>query len=965
MKKFVSIFCALVFCLSASFSQNHRYLPTTRVTELALGKRYMLFDVHAGNSSSVDSRSGFIGGNGSSIVKTYTTTPASFGNNGGSYVWELVAADNENQYYLKNIASGYYYYINGNNSSSLSESNKSAVTFTAYSSSDAQGTTQAIAADGTTVSAAGDNTLWSIKNIGCSGKGTYWNGNKETFATWEDSHAYALYEVEVVADIEAKGYRIFTQNNGNTNGSTRYYMKADGTLTVTDSEAEIFVFSKTTQDKWMPTGYAYKISGQSTNKRFTNPNGEERTNNIRTTTNSRDDYDSQVFYINEEGLFAVRASNVNDATWHTNAFWTVEDNGNELPDADYDQTLDQKHYVWQLEPMVTYQLKYNDQVLATTYLPPMTGTPSLPTTAWERPFCSFTYNPATTDETTETVDVNLVWNGPFSISQSYDNAIWYLLHMRQNGYNVKYETGATKYPLSSSTNFTDDDAYYWAFLGNPYEGVQLINKAAGGTQTLYAGASPNNSGTYPLMSSENTTKWIINGNPKNGEVNAFGLQVPGKDLYLNDYRADKFLSFWSDNASEDAGSTLTVQPVTEVLAALVNQNISPYFNNLGNYFSLKSSTEAISMGNICATSATNCEINTYRELVDFVNNRSNIRYPETGNYRIKNVSSNKYIGYGTAGYTGKGVGLIEVEANNLSSIVHLTKVSDGVYAISIQGLNVQTQSTRNLPVQANSDAASNYTFDILSAGIVSVRADESDSKGYLFRSSWGATPESIITWEVNGDVAKWVVESAENVTISLTAANDNTDAPHTYATLCVPFEITALEGVDSKYVKAYTPTIDGSYVVPGAGATTIAAATPVILIGEEGATSVTAAIGSNYAAAPSMTNALSGTFTGMSLDCSAATGSNYVLGFDADNNNRIGFYHVNNTAFALGANRAYLAKAGSSVKGFAINFDLTDGINDLEGTKSAIEQCFDLSGRRVNQPTRGLYITNGKKVVIK
>lgn len=943
-----------------------RCTPTVRATSLKTGKYYMLYDAHY---ASGDVRAGFIGGNGTTIVKTKSETPSTFVNTEGTYVWILEAAPTDGQYYLKNLASGNYYYINGNNSksSALSSSNKTAMTFTPYpDATSGRGTTNAIAADGTQVVAAEDYTLWQIENMGRGGKGKYWNGDAPTFATWENSHPYAFYEVETVADIEPWGYRIYTLYDGTsaTEGSTPYYLTSTGTLTATPSEAEIFSFKKTTLNKLMPAGYAYKITGQTNNKRFTNPDGANRSNNIRTATTNRDDYDAQVFYLNEEdGTFAVRASNVNDNTWHANAFWNVENNGAALPDADYG-IQDEKHYVWRLERMVQYNLVFNESTLASYYLSNEGGTAAMPTDSWQRDFCTYSYAPTTIEPSTEVVNVSMNWNGPFDISPNYNDATWYLLHMRQGGYNVKYaESDTEHHELEAVASFTGDDGYYWAFTGNPYEGFCLINKGAGDSKKLYA--SSTNNGGYPMMNSSNSTKWIVNGNPKNGEANAFGLQISGINRFINDYSNAKHLSLWQDGASTDDGSTLTVEAPYHIW---VQQEVSPYFETFGKYFSLKNSAEAVAMGQKWATAVTTCDKATYDELKSFVSDADNIRIPNTGYYRIKNVSSNNYVGYGTAGYAGKGVGLIEVSEDNLSSVLHLTKVSDGVYTISTQGLNVQTQAGNNQPVRATADAGSNHTFTVLAPGVVSIRANQEDAYGYWFRSSWESAPESIITWEVSSDVAKWTVEEATSIEIPLNAANDNTGAGHTYATLCVPFEITGLAGADDTEVKAYAPTKEGDYIVPGTGATTVTAGTPVLLIGAEGATSVTATIGSSYASAPATTNVLTGTFLGAAIDCTAATGTNYVMGLDANNGDRIGFYHVNNAAFALKANRAYLHIDGGSVKGFAINWDqLADGVNSLAPSSSIVGDghIYNLAGQRVSKLQRGVNIVNGRKVIVK
>ena len=42
-----------------------------------------------------------------------------------------------------------------------------------------------------------------------------------------------------------------------------------------------------------------------------------------------------------------------------------------------------------------------------------------------------------------------------------------------------------------------------------------------------------------------------------------------------------------------------------------------------------------------------------------------------------------------------------------------------------------------------------------------------------------------------------------------------------------------------------------------------------------------------------------------------------------------------------------------------------DGATQLKQKAESSKQLFDLQGRRVENPQRGLYIVNGKKVVIK
>ena len=48
-----------------------------------------------------------------------------------------------------------------------------------------------------------------------------------------------------------------------------------------------------------------------------------------------------------------------------------------------------------------------------------------------------------------------------------------------------------------------------------------------------------------------------------------------------------------------------------------------------------------------------------------------------------------------------------------------------------------------------------------------------------------------------------------------------------------------------------------------------------------------------------------------------------------------------------------------------IGFGGETGISTVENTVAKENAIFNLSGQRVMQPTKGLYIVNGKKVVLK
>ena len=86
------------------------------------------------------------------------------------------------------------------------------------------------------------------------------------------------------------------------------------------------------------------------------------------------------------------------------------------------------------------------------------------------------------------------------------------------------------------------------------------------------------------------------------------------------------------------------------------------------------------------------------------------------------------------------------------------------------------------------------------------------------------------------------------------------------------------------------------------------------------------------------------------------------------NGTDIGFWWgaENGDAFQLGANKAYLAvpKTTGDIKGFAFS-DIVDGIKAVETTETESNAIYNLAGQRVSKMQKGIYIVNGKKVLVK
>jgi hypothetical protein len=80
------------------------------------------------------------------------------------------------------------------------------------------------------------------------------------------------------------------------------------------------------------------------------------------------------------------------------------------------------------------------------------------------------------------------------------------------------------------------------------------------------------------------------------------------------------------------------------------------------------------------------------------------------------------------------------------------------------------------------------------------------------------------------------------------------------------------------------------------------------------------------------------------------------------------FKKVNSIGNTIPAGKAYLQLPTSTSSARDISFSFDDeptGINMVQGIEQKDDSYYNLQGQRVSQPMKGLYIINGKKVVVK
>ncbi len=203
------------------------------------------------------------------------------------------------------------------------------------------------------------------------------------------------------------------------------------------------------------------------------------------------------------------------------------------------------------------------------------------------------------------------------------------------------------------------------------------------------------------------------------------------------------------------------------------------------------------------------------------------------------------------------------------------------------------------------------------------------------------------------DVGSAIVLSNTLPAISLNASNGK----H-YATYCLPFAAKAPEGV-----KAYAGTVSNGSVKLTEYANGVIPANKGVLLVSDNATSATFTL-ANDADVTVIDNDLKG--VNAVTELTNVENSEQVRIFSTKDG-VVGFYKPNSNITSLAANKAYViapATEGALALNFGGNVTGINSVSDNAAMPNNVE-IYDLAGRRVNHAVKGVYVVNGKKIIVK
>ena len=285
------------------------------------------------------------------------------------------------------------------------------------------------------------------------------------------------------------------------------------------------------------------------------------------------------------------------------------------------------------------------------------------------------------------------------------------------------------------------------------------------------------------------------------------------------------------------------------------------------------------------------------------------------------------------------VGLVDIfgtewDLNNTDN--DMIKGENGEYSKTYNNVTLPADYTIKYKVVKNHDWSVNWGMPSNQDGNAEYWVENAGTYDITFYFN-PATP-----YAQNIYVACEVTAVPSTVSKTITAAG--------YATYCSPY---ALDFTESG-LTAYIANLEGS-TVKFTEVTSVPAKTGVLLKGSEGDYTIKTTTGGPLGA---IQNLLVGV-----LEDTQVTAGSFVL---MNGTKGVGFYKTTAESFTVGANTAYIPATTSARTFIGFDFDnTTTAIEGVATVKANSGEIYNLQGQRVTKATKGLYIVNGKKVMVK
>lgn len=523
-----------------------------------------------------------------------------------------------------------------------------------------------------------------------------------------------------------------------------------------------------------------------------------------------------------------------------------------------------------------------------------------------------------------------------SLSDLSNDKVYMLKSYRSGGkavYNSSYSDVAAWSGHNSSSGITDANAFNWAIYKSSDTGKYYVYSIKG---AKFWGKTTTNNASVPLVENITNDVEINQRSSISGYTFMFSLNSDKSNNEKGIVNASPNHNYglinWKDgyNETNDEGSAFAIieagnidPNIKDLIQQKVNAFENPFTIESGKLYRIKSKAMNLSLNSTASVGVqAGAYLSTSPDLTVSVPYRCHTQSNADASciwmfeasddaWKIKNVNTNKYISPNI-----NNDGYLQYADSNGAALFTWE------YSSTVDGVEYGLLKFQS--------AGSTYNLQVLGDG--ARRASSNGSLG-----------------------VEWVILPAEKLEVTI-----NTTAG--FGTIYLPFDVTLPSGLVAYPVTS----TNKSYVSLTQGKSDIPANNGAILAGS-----------GNYTL--NIENATSD-WTGNKLQGSNINtyvqGSAYVLGMVSDN---VGLYLAElnknetggsgDTHFLNNANKAYLPATAvpqtSQVQALFFDVDETTGVDNVQ-VESATKTIYDLSGRKVSgMSAPGLYIVNGKKVLVK
>lgn len=544
-----------------------------------------------------------------------------------------------------------------------------------------------------------------------------------------------------------------------------------------------------------------------------------------------------------------------------------------------------------------------------------------------------------------------------------------------------YDKNATNgYPVIDNATFMNlDDNYFWGFIcENPFTSpLYIVNKGSGpGSYLKLAGSTENSICQMTNATTDALVEWTLipvtqnpNGNPYEDINKYFGIKCVGTNLFITNYSGNGFMSsnIKSPNTNAKAGFKFSTELETyRILAARALTAPEGAVN------SLKAECRA-SIGD--AASINEKSLEDLKQIIKRHEGHEYVKMVPGAYYRILNWQNHNEANAKVISFDGTNRALDVIDNRNVDQMWQI-EANGTNYQLKNANLNKYFNRPGNENLLESPSTDCQYTLEDIGAGqhflitanlptnyVLSVNDDLTDF----------ARKSKSDDFHKKNSKDAWYLMPVTEFEVKL---NDGGNGNH-YATAHFPFDVMV------ENAKAYVSTslnAKNKLIMEEVTDKIIPANTALVIIGKEETATVKikGVTAGNETEGTTETWAGTNVLSGTNLDILYGNNTEnitkddvLIFGKGKDSGN-VGFFKPSSspTVTMIPHNRAYLLRSelhtdndqAVTYATFSFVGDET-GIDNVEADTDDETVTYDIQGRRVNNPSKGVYIVNGKKVL--